>query len=685
MLTDALQIVGTDAVDWKERRREYLNWVTEAVLVPRLGDDPIFTSKVAAHLRPLLIGLVVGREKEKVSKLHQKQLRQYVRIFVTEFPEIIRKRLLDDEIFCRRLRIEVTQIVTFGRLQFESRKFWKEVHKALAYGSGRVRTVQGKKRVRLTRVRETPNAVQMSGALNMRLVDPALSVLSRSAGERRAALYQNQYWFDMSSEKRDTAIELIVRTESAAGRIVKLESYRNRSASVHYRRLSERVSSGGRIRFEELRPPTPEALLNHIRLGSSDKKAFRDRLDASAAKLTNELGVTAAYWRLSALPVPIPRRILSTLGELPEDERQQRIEELSKSARTPLQLLHAIAICLELEHPYAKDNVVADLLRRLLGRWRPIIGEFIQILRWTEAAYYSDRSWIELPACEPLAACWLHASRLLEIFDQSGFDVDVVAQAFAGNHPDRYSGSLLTISPEYDEATESPRNITDQEFLYHGLAYALRGIKARSVMDKQQLRMVENLLTYQVEEQRIVSPWIACNRQVAVSILGSFCDQQPNELLGADIDLSVQSAKDTVDRIIADLEGNPELVEGWIQVSPFLRRSMTEDERERINAVLEEVELSGLIQQDKDGMAICRLIGDCVARFGSKEAKKRFLGELRRSAEQYAIRFPSGFSQKFGEELGDAHNVLGALIEVTAAASKNVALEEAHWGRSDPR
>lgn len=675
LLTGVIQIVRDNQPDLDySRRKAYLQWVADEVLGSRLEDNQL-CDDVVRFLSQLLSGLVdvrttTGSNPPEVVAA----VKRYLRIIVQLFPEKIRHKLIENRDFCHKLGIKTSSVVTIADVSFEGERLWTSVAKALAQGRARVRTLKHK-RVEISRIADKEHAVSLTGAIKCALSDPAFEVLSRSTAQRRKIFENNQAWFDMPEADRKSEIDRIISTEALAERMQLLEDARDASAAVHYAKLIDKFRGGVSLSFEEFRPPAANSLLNHLRLSQNVSTPFLKRLDQATQALIAEQGAHFAFSRLSGLPVPIPKLIIQALLRLPQETKYAAMDEITASARTPLQLIHALHLC-RLVHDGQDTGKFNQLLNRVFDTWCNIAPLFISVLRWSDAAFNNDACWSELSVPDRLTLVWTHADRLTDIIISKDVDLEIATKTFAENHPDQPIERMMRLDSDYLASATNPELIEDKSVLFHGIGYVFGSDDVGQALSLEQMGKLRDLLTVEVDDNRLVSPWLYLNRNRANDEVGSFLLNRPYGIFEAPFDPTEDNCNQAIENVLAMLEQAPTSDSSWLAIWAFGRPRLDDLRKARLNAVLRKLDLVKIIDEGGDDIVLFQIIGACCVRLGDNTTRPEVLEQLRRAVGHYATKFLGKLTWIDSTGPNSAMKALRQVLEGVAALSQSDDISE---------
>jgi len=675
LLAGISQLPGRNVKSSQQRVADYIDWINNNVLDVRVLKDSKLQQSVTKYLSDLLLQIV--KEAEKFGPEELVNCKHLLRILVDQYPDIIEKRLIDNEQFRKTLGIKVESVVNVDSLSFRADQFWSAIENAVARGHGKVRAIgQQRKQVVFKCSGIDKTTIKFSGDLKGGFSDSAIGLLSKTASARRKVLYANSFWLDMPLREQKAIIESIALEPSLAERMLLVEEHRNASATYLYSRLENQLKNHERLPFSAFNPPKVDVLLKHLRISKDSSKSLSERLSNAAIDLIQDMGWQVAFLRLAGFPINLPTPIINGYLAMTEGERLSALDSLEERAVTPLQMLQVLYL-IGLHSGPEDKNIFQAYLDKLVEAWPTKAKAFISILRWTDSAFANDESWVCLSPDERLILAWIHADRLINVFVSQHVILDQVVPRFDANNSPRPLEQLLRLDADYEASTMHPSTIDDATLLYFGINHALRGNIAVTLLREEQIENIVGLLMVGEEGQRSLSPWLFLHRKSPSNLAGLMFTEYSGGLLNESMGVSEQNVQQLLENAVADLEANPNSPIHWKVVKLFVRGNISEQHREKVDFALKQVGLVDMVSNNVDDLGTLMIIGSCAASMGTDESRQHILDQLCAMAKHYSSK-SSGEVPGFASKLeNDGLAELRQLVEGIAALSRKQDFVEA--------
>jgi hypothetical protein len=555
-------VVQAMQLDWRgsggepSPRREYLDWLHERVLRKRFGADPDLVPRVADSLKEYFTEMRENTERQEQAQAASLLLR----LFLRDLPEPLQEELGTDADLAEIISIEHTTVTTIGDLPFVRDEFCRAASEAVNGREARI--------VRIDQDSEVTFAPLegQDGEVGMRLIlpdgddtvvaDDVLAVLSESVTEREAALRRNRPWFDCPDDEFERAVAEIASGESPQRRLDEAEGWRGSSAAVFYAKLHAQLSQYPALKLSELRPPSAEALIRHLRLrpDAGQDREFVDALDAAADELIREEGLFATIERLAGLPVPLPTSVIEAAAESDATERRSIFRRLLRAPGSPPSTVHTVRLL----NRFSDDTQAYYRLARRIGtrlfgvREAEEFEAFAAVLKWVNDDFDrwpEARSW---NASVRLAMVWAHAHRLFAILVATGAVASWIRGTFTRTGGQQMTSEVFERDPDYWLDVAHPRRIDRSSFLLVGLTYGF-GDEAQRFGNEASLENTDGL----AELSLLRDPTLARNN--LGSFLGGDRGERLSSLLGSEQAslYSRQALRSLVENKLADL-GKPD-------------------------------------------------------------------------------------------------------------------------------
>jgi hypothetical protein len=674
LLVHAIQMSNRHVRGGLTRRAAYIQWVDEAVLNTRCNADSLLEAAISDTLKQLISGLLTKERDDTFSIKYGREIRHILGQTVSSFPERLQSQILQDTKLAKELGLQTVQVLTEGKQQFYPQPFWRAVAKAMKYGRAVIHTSNTKERVVLSRSVRRDFEVQFSGENNRYFADPALALLTENVDECRKVLLNHVDWFDVRADERLDASERILN-KTVGTRMQALDEVRARSAAIKYADLHNKAKTGKALTFELCLPPPGHALLAHLRLEPGLSRPFTDKLELSAGIVVDEYGLEKAFERFAGLPCPIPNHIIDSFQILDDAAKLDLMKRMRRNALTPLRIIHTLRLQLAMPAHLDAGECVKFSDWSLKG-WSDLANAFIAVLRWTVIANEKDEHRQSLDPIERLAVAWLHADKLFCVLVGNGFSPDVLLEAFSSHRPGKVvEEAFLRTAAENEIAWHE--FVSADAILYHGLGYILGKVNASDAFNCEQIETIRQMLLVNpdADTSQAVSPWLMVNREVGGNLLGSFLNMRPQGLFDGEVD-SVKAVARFEDMVVRSVEENPYSRDSWISASLLVRPAVSESAAQRLISVIRALDFVKLFSSAEEGTFICRLVANCVSRFGDDELRKLAVSQLTAVAKKLSLSFGGRKTRFKIDDDTQQSKELAQLLEGYALLSKSEKAEK---------
>ncbi len=309
---------------------DYLGWVCDRVVAPRLLADPSSVGQTAAALRSLLLGSFARDDDELLPSIGSWLLR-----FLPVLPSALRDELHKDQDLMQRLGLEQVEYLEVDNLRFRVRDFWPAVQEALR-GATPILQVndQGEPfSLRLVSDEDTPVPVlalaDRSGRLVGRHHFQFSALLLDDRVERLKALRTNPHWWDGDPRGVEGVERDLSAIDSSALRVREIRRIMDRSADAHYIEFEaamQREQRRGRsLSLDRCFPPPLAAVLTYIRCtdaGADGESPAERSWEALVGSIPDERGLGESLCRIARLAPPGPgQRLPRPLLQCPGSDR----------------------------------------------------------------------------------------------------------------------------------------------------------------------------------------------------------------------------------------------------------------------------------------------------------------------------------------------------------------------------
>lgn len=418
---------------------DYLGWVCDRVLAPRLLADPSSAGQTAAAFRSLLLGSF-GHDDDELLPLVGSWLLRFLPIL----PSALRDELHKDQDLMQRLGLEQVNYLEVGNLRFRVRDFWPAVQEALR---GATPILQANDQgepfsLRLVSDEDTPVPVlalaDRSGRLVGRHHFQFSELLLDDRGERLKALRTNPHWWDGDPRGVEGVERDLFAIDSAALRVREIRRIMDRSADAHYIELEAEMKRelrrGRSFSLDRCFPPPLAAVLAYIRCtdaGADDESPARQSWEALVGSIPDERGLVESLCRIALLPCPLPERLRKRIAALDPEPLRDLLKQSAAALSDPIGRLHLIDLLLAAtgKLPEAMDLAEEQIGYLAIPRFA---DEIALTLALVDLAYRAFGVGAEETGVEPrrqLLAAWVHAGRVAGIMLRGGAIPERLANA----------------------------------------------------------------------------------------------------------------------------------------------------------------------------------------------------------------------------------------------------------------
>ncbi|KAA6187907.1 hypothetical protein F2Q65_01360 [Thiohalocapsa marina] len=437
---------------------DYLGWVCDRVVAPRLLADPSSAVQTAAVFRSLLLGSFAHDDDELLPSVGSWLLR-----FLPILPSALRNELHKDQDLMQRLGLEQVNYLEVGNLRFRARNFWPAVQEALR---GATLILQDNDQgepfsLRLISGEDTPVPVlalaDRSGRLVGRHHFQFSELLLDDRGERLKALHTNPHWWDGDPRGAQGVERDLSAIDSAALRVREIRRIMDRSADAHYVGLEESMQRELRrersVTLDHCFPPPLPAVLTYIRCtdaGADGESPAGQCWEALVRSIPDERGLVESLCRIALLPCPLPEGLRVFIAALDTEPLRELLRQSAVALSDPIGRLHLIDLLLAATGTLPE---AMDLAQEQIGYLAtPRFADEIELtLALVDLAYRAFGVEAEETGVEPrrqLLAAWVHAGRAAGILLRRGAIPERLANALRQWAPfpyrDLYSGGRET-------------------------------------------------------------------------------------------------------------------------------------------------------------------------------------------------------------------------------------------------
>ena len=443
------------------RRQDFFTWLKRRVIKARLKNHPELIPEIASSLKSIY-SLDFDENVEA--------LRELVWLYHNDLPEEIREEIERDEEFMDSIGAKISVMIGIDGINIDESAFWRAAAEVIAgtptevevQNFGETVTLQRGSGYRLHFEHPETSDVVDIGDFSVLIDDPAA---------RKRALEEHPDWFDAPSEVMSGAITEIANTETPSARSEKARRWRDNSPALYYAHFWENLNRSDSFHVTDLYPPEANRLLWHYRLNNKDEGLLTDLLEASAARLMDEVGLEETIVRLIRFPVPLPPSVVDAVESLETAKRRILILKLARMRGSLTSQIHLLRLLRNLQGESVGYRMLSRLLVQALiaSDSNGEFGAFLTILRWSniEIGYRRD-----IEALTPqlrLALVWSHAHQLFSSFKSVGADLQRIPVFFGSQG--KISPELLARSQDYFFDIAHPHHLTWTSFVLCGISY----------------------------------------------------------------------------------------------------------------------------------------------------------------------------------------------------------------------
>jgi tetratricopeptide (TPR) repeat protein len=673
-------------------RRSYFRWLDARLLAPRLAANPATLPLLCDILKQYLL----DAPEQVDSGIPRDAIRLFLQSFVEDLPAVIRDELTRDSDFVEKLGIRFQTIAGVGDLKLRPDDFLRAAKQALGGQVGTAVTIDTGLEVNFKPVEDKAGldsflVTNPTTGETLLVKDELLRLLSDSPVERENVLRANRHWFECTQQVLEREVARIASIEDPSERLDAARAWRDASAEAAYSRLSTQLRNDQRFSFDELVPPNPGGLLWQLRLElpMDPSRTFPENLDSASERLIDEVGLAEAINRVSGLPVPLPRSIVASVGDLSPSDRGGLFRQMADAHGTTLSKLQALRLLSTFPDTPGAEDVVQALLKALLAEeGRARFEFFFAVLRWSESRLAYSREILQMPPETRLAVAWTHAHRLCRIFEEAGAPVEWLADLFR-QAPRHVPLDILATHGDYWFDISHPRRISRPSFLVPGLSYALMGQVYRETSDDIQTAMRE-LVMPAVGDTRFPALELLRDPSLGTNGFGSFLGVSRCEdfafLLHEERERQqlLLSARERAEAALAQLSSGNDWASGWLTLYAVIGDFPIYDTmRQSFQSLVLQTHFSELVAQNPQSGLIALLMAcEQAAQRSDAGVLSHLSDELRKTASILPERDTSALYQanRSDAEAGRAPQLWPILLE--AAAYLAIGHEQAGKGKA---
>lgn len=544
------------------------------------GHSQMAWKQAAARVSRNLANLTNGPEPVDVR-------RKALQRMISSLPGKLRRHLRFSKPTAEFLRydrfLEVGEPAT---VRFSFGEFWSQARRAMSGQPASVQSEDGRTwRLRLVPMsRETSEAPLMTllckeDASTFNLTHLGFVALLPDRKRAAAHLLTHRSAFDLSCEGMEKVLQRVLSQPKAEDRIEILTAAWEASAVRHYETLRQLPS----LTVQHLLPPSFASLRRFLRLPSEGKLGDFERIwDRSAAILLKEEGLSAAWERLTLLPVRLPSIIMDSLGKMKAKDVDEWIAGVTEVPLSWLQQMFRASVLAQT----GRISDVADVMRSLVDvEGRSQVQGFLDLLRWSIKCLLAREECADQPAAAVVACAWAHAGmahRLLRLTKNGGGPIhDELEKLRLPSGPCLWFGFRRDI--EVDAC--NPFKVDESLLLANGI-----GTLISEQVWMQLAKDVKQQVSLAVEAN---CHWTA-SEGVGGNLLGSFLAARNLKPTAAGFRLLQELDPDNLSDALSRLSCDRAQISEWIVVFAFLHHKDSSWRNHAMNGVRGIIEAHGL-------------------------------------------------------------------------------------------
>ena len=464
-------------------RERYFNWIKTRLLEPFIELDELILPLVGQAISKFAAEGVTGQEHE--GKPEEKRvMRILFAHFLNDLPVELQAEL--------DLSVDVQSELGFKILgpsvgiegmHFEPQLYWQAMVEAVNGRLGEVeeRESQQKLQIRFDRCDDQRMIVKLSSEQwegEKEYGGVSLNILLENFDARIDFLNSHDHWFDCwktDSEKEKNALASL---ELPAERIEKLWDWRDNSPESTYRKIErEVVASARRFSMNDLKLPSWDRLLSHLRLRALGDEGSKSLIDQASETLLADEGLFVALHRMIYLPIRIPDVLELQWCALSQVDAENLFARLRSSSPSLISDLHCVRLAGLRNTPKFWEEAI-QLQETLLS---PTVGRedfacFHALLNYMNVEFGRSSLKKDCNAVSRLTCVWYHASRVHGSLRQIG-NGSVRMVDWLERQMDFRVDDILTGEPDCWLDVAHPRNVTFSRLVVRGLANISGGLE----------------------------------------------------------------------------------------------------------------------------------------------------------------------------------------------------------------
>lgn len=554
--------------DKASRQKLFVRW-----LMSRLEPDASRLAQLGGHLRDALL------EPLRAAKSHEERVIAALTCgeLYLAFPEELQRAVHLRKADLNALKLDQWQPMALGEYSFDLRDFFRAAERALRRGEAAL-TARVPDNLKFS-VRPEQNSERLVIVLEskeakkrMRISDACLGLLQSDAATREAGMFAQRHWLDLSKADADRTFPKIARIKNLHERMRQYYELREKSLALHFSSLATRFSQRDNVQTGDLRPPSPETILRHIRVPPRPSDGeLRAHLDQSAEILIEDEGFEEAFIRIGALPVALPAAFKTAFAKMESESREKWVRRALEELKTPIMQLHLASILLD-----GNDDEVRSAVDVLCGfasdEGAERFDAFEAVLTWTYREIIATAD-LDLPEAAILAAAWSYAARLHQLLSIYTEQAEIVRSFEDGAKP--RPRELLRRRHKIWVDVAGPQMVSQETLAVHGIAAVLEGRSVAQELREKIGGALRKLCFPFAESPTLPALPLLRIRATQRDTLGSFLGECRTETLASFIGDEAARFSDAqiladVEHVIRGIAEQPNDPGAWSNAVPFL-------------------------------------------------------------------------------------------------------------------
>jgi hypothetical protein len=640
------------------RKRAFSQWLEDS-LASRLDADQHLCEKVYEQLIQLIRGLSFD-SLDQDDKLQASDVTAaYYRQVFAMFPKAVRDRLELDATVQPLLKTKTISVVTVGPIHIERASFFRAVEKAIKFGRSttQVQNTTSKAKFR----RSVAGVSLLFEGKEYAIDDDAFRIFRVEApDELMTLLHQHPEWFEREQTDREQIINHILQLPDAQQRFTAVDTARRDTLWHRYDALRQQLSDAGGVSMSSFAVPTPNEVLNHLRLTEDDDGTFEEKWERAAEAIISDFGLQQCFLRLASLPIPLPSVFLYEFSRATVEVRQALLTECSSVAsRSPTHFFHALSLLDSGSRVGSVAEAYERVVSHVLERWEVLGDAMGALLTWTESSARTKQEWRSVNSTVQIVAFWLHASNLMGLLNNNADSASLIAERFNGFKTALSSDGVLgRLALSRDIA--SPSAYTSVGLLYGGLNYVANSRGGGDVLSTEQWSQVVPL----TRTSETINPWILVSRESTSNLTGTFLKFK-HAVLPDPVVVTPASIEQYEAALVDLLENSPNSTLGWIHIHALSRVGLSDAVVEKVPSFLEHADMVELSAQVEYPFLGCRGLAGCARLYGTANSRERIANQIVRLAERFALQHQRSVSSVEVNSTDSRGELLTELVEAS--------------------